>query len=70
MSVTHLEQVAEASQRAFTTSTWTLTTELQRAVASAASDGESLTTIAAAARIPALAVLDALEETTAMSRVT
>jgi hypothetical protein len=70
MSVTHLEQVAEASHRAFTTTTWDLTIELQQAVMSAANDGESLTTIAAAAKIPTLAVLDALEETTSTPPIT
>jgi hypothetical protein len=69
MSATHLEQVAEASQRAFTTSTWGLTTQLRQAVTSAANDGVSLITIAAAAKIPALAVLDALEETTTTSPI-
>lgn len=64
MSTDHLERVAEAARRASTTNTSNLTAELQHAVLSASDDGASLTAIAAAANIPTLAVLDAIDART------
>jgi hypothetical protein len=64
MSTDHLGRVAEAARHAPRNSSPHLPAELQLAVATAADNGESLAAIAAAADVPSLAVLDAIDART------